>query len=71
MGEKMDGFEVPTDLRGDTSGYEFSVPAGEEGELLSNAGGDYALSQDVLADINEYVLLSLLHLELMSPQNPL
>ena len=51
----MDGFEAPIDLRSDACGYEFSVPAGKEGELLSNAGGDYALSQDVLAEINEYV----------------
>jgi hypothetical protein len=50
----MEGYEAP-DVRDGTLGYEFSVPPGEEGELLSNAGGDYALSQDVLAEINEYV----------------
>jgi hypothetical protein len=51
----MDGFEAPGDVRSNAYGYNFSVPAGEEGELLSNAGGDYALSQDVLVEINEYV----------------
>ena len=56
LGEQMDGFQGPGDLKNDTGGYEFSVPAGEEGELLSNAGCDYSLSQDVLAEINEYVL---------------
>ena len=55
LGEQMDGFEAPGDMRNATHGCEFSVPAGEEGELLSNAGGDYALSQDLLDEINEYV----------------
>ena len=49
----MNGFNTPGDLKDDTYGYEFSVPAGEEGELFSNAGGDYVLSQDVLTEINE------------------
>ena len=55
LGEQMDGFEPPGNMRNDTHGYEFSIPAGEEGELLSNAGGDYALSQEVLDEINQYV----------------
>jgi hypothetical protein len=53
LGEQMNGFEAPGDLK--DGGYELTVPAGEEGGLSSNAGGDYALSQDVLAEINEYV----------------
>ena len=55
----MDGFQGPGDLKNNTSGYKFSVPAGEKGELFSNAGCDYSLSQDVLAKINEYVLFFL------------
>ena len=58
LGEQMDGFEAPEDP-GD-GGYELSVPAGEEGELSSHAGDEYALSQDVLDEINEYVLLLLI-----------
>ena len=49
----MDGFEAPEDPKDDTSWYELSVPAGEEGALFSNAGGDYALSQDILTEINK------------------
>ena len=60
LGEQMDGFEAPVDPRSAPCGHEFSVPAGEEGELSSNAGGDYALCQDVLAEINGYVLSRLL-----------
>ena len=52
LGEQMDGFEIPGDPKDDTHGYEFSVPAGEEGELFSNAGDDYTLSQDILTEIN-------------------
>lgn len=64
LGEQMDGFNAPEISRNDA--YEFSVPAGEEGELLSNAGGDYALSQDILTEINEYVFSPYFHAKLTS-----
>ena len=43
--EQMDGFEAPGVSKSGACGYKFSIPAGEEGELLSNTGGDYTLSQ--------------------------
>jgi hypothetical protein len=60
LGEQMDGYDTPSKLSNDIHAYKFSVLAGEEGELLSNAGGDYTLSQDVLAEINRCVFSRLL-----------